>query len=234
MNDDEATAHTFSARDATPVVLVQSEGLGDLLERLAETRAVLGRERAQAPGLVAELLAQPPLRQGPRLAADTRLHTWGVCELLLRQSRERMERDPAESERLAALSLAVSEQLAGRHPEPVLQDLRARAWAERGEARRRRGDLCEAEEALRAAATCLAHGTGDLLVEARLLEFEAVVRLDQGRRGESAALLQQAASRYVALNEPGPLDRVLLLRSQIRRDEERAHFARSLALEPAG
>jgi hypothetical protein len=233
MNDDQMRAEPIPARGAGPAVLPHGEGRGDLLGRLTEARALVGRERAEAPSLVAELLTRPRALQVAALAEDRRLHTWGVCELLLRCSQDCVEHDPAEAGRLAALSLATSERLSGRHPEPVLQDLRARAWAGVGEARRREGALTGAEDALRAAATCLAHGTGDLLVEAQLLEFEAVVRLDQGRRGEAAALLQQAASRYLAVNEPAPLDRVLLLRTRIRCDEERAHFTRPLLLEPS-
>ena len=78
----------------------------------------------------------------------------------------------------------------------MVEDLKARAWAAAGEARRRQGDLAGAEAAVRAAASRLAHGTGDLLVEARLLEFEAAVRRDQRRGGEAAALLKLAAARY--------------------------------------
>lgn len=206
---------------------------GPLLERLARARNRLGRERLEAPVLVAELLAQPAGWQEELIRRDPRLQTWGVGELLLRRGEELAAQDPAESARLAGLALASADQLAGCHPEPVLQDLRARAWAAVGEARRRAGQLRAAEEALRASAGCLAHGTGDLLVEARLLEFEAAVRLDQERRGEAAALLLQAASRYRSVNEPELLDRALLRRNEIRREEERVRFASELVFEPS-
>ena len=97
----------------------------------------------------------------------------------------------------------------------MVGDLKARAWAAAGEARRLQGDLAGAEEALRAAAACLAHGTGDLLVEARLLEFEAAVRRAQGRGGEAAALLKQAAARYRQVGETQLLERVLAEREAV-------------------
>jgi hypothetical protein len=206
---------------------------GPLLERLARARNRLGRERLEAPVLVAGLLAQPAGWQEELIRRDPRLQTWGVGELLLRRGEELAAQDPAESARLAGLALTTADQLDGCHPEPVLQDLRARAWAAVGEARRQAGQLRAAEEALRASAGCLAHGTGDLLVEARLLEFEAAVRLDQERRGEAAALLLQAASRYRSVNEPELLDRVLLRRNEIRREEERVRFATELVFEPS-
>ncbi len=204
-----------------------------LLERLARARNRLGRERLEAPALVSELLGRPPGDQEDLVRRDPRFQTWGVCELLLRRGDELAGRDAAESGRRAGLALATADLLSGRHPEPVLQDLRARAWATVGESRRQTGQLRGAEEALRSGAGCLAHGTGDLLVEARLLEFEAAVRLDQERRGEAAALLQQAASRYMAVNEPELLDRTLLRRNQIRREAERVRFASELAFEPS-
>lgn len=206
---------------------------GPLLERLARARNRLGRERQEAPLLVAELLAQLPGWQEELIRRDPRLQTWGVGELLLRRADELAAHDPAEAARLAGLALATADQLAGCHPEPVLQDLRARAWAALGEARRQAGQLRAAEEALRASAGCLAHGTGDLLVEARLLEFEAAVRLAQERRGEAAALLLQAASRYRSVNEPELLDRALVRRNEIRREEERVRFATELVFEPS-
>jgi hypothetical protein len=100
----------------------------------------------------------------------------------------------------------------------VVEDLKARAWAAAGEARRRQGDLAGAEEALRAAAGCLAHGTGDLLVEARLLELEAALRREQGRGREAAALLKLAAARYRESGEAKLLERALAARDELLRD----------------
>jgi hypothetical protein len=100
----------------------------------------------------------------------------------------------------------------------VVGDLRARAWAAAGDARRRQGDLAGAEEALRAGAACLANGTGDLLVEARLLEFEAAVRRSQGRAGEAAALLKQAAARYRQAGDTPLLERALAEREAVLRE----------------
>jgi hypothetical protein len=172
-----------------------------LLERLARTQAALDRERAEAPALCSRLLALPPEQQDERLRQDSRLHTWGVCEVLLERSLA-VEGDTAESVRLAALALTASAHLdEALHCAPVVQDLEARAWALVGESKLRAGDLPGAEEALHEAAQRLGHGTGDLLVEARLLEFEAAVRRHQGRTSEAAALLKQAESRYREANE---------------------------------
>jgi hypothetical protein len=197
------------------VPLAEGERAATLLEHLARTRAALERERAEAPARCAELLALPPDQQLGAVCLDRSLHTWGVCEHLLDLGRADEERDPVESGRLAGLALAAAAQLdPNLHAPAVVEDLKARAWAVAGEARRRTGDMEGAERALRAAAGCIAQGTGDLLVEALLLEFEAAVRHDQGRLGEAGALLGQAASRYREVREPH-----LLARAQQKREE---------------
>lgn len=180
-----------------------------LLARLEQARRRLDHERAEAPALVAELLGLTPgdnpapvdpLHAGvERAALDPRFQTWGVCEELLRRSFQ--EDDPAPAGRLAGLALAAAAGLEERHGEPLVRDLEARAWACLGAARLRAGDLAGAEDALREGAFCLVDGTGDLLVDARLLEFEAAVREAQGGLRAATSLLRQAEARYREIGE---------------------------------
>jgi hypothetical protein len=187
-----------------PEPLLPDLGEGSLLlERLARAEATLEKERAQAPALCAALLDLPPAAQKERMEHDSLLHTWGVCEALLERSLAQEEADPAEQGRLAELVLLAADRLdRDLHAAPVVQDLEARAWASVGRSRLRSTDLGEAEEALREAASCLGRGTGDLLVEARLLEFEAALRRLQGRTREAAALFRQAEHRYKEIHDP--------------------------------
>lgn len=202
-----------------------------LLERLVRTQAALDRERAEAPALCAQLLSAPPDEQPEMLIRDGRFHTWGVCEVLLERSLAAAEADAAESGRLAALVLTASSQLdEALHCAPVVQDLEARAWACLGESKLQVRDLPGAEEALRSAASRLAHGTGDLLVEARLLEFEASVRRQQGRTSEAAALLKQAESRYREANEHHLAARTHHKRDQVLQQADT--LLRNIVFEP--
>ena len=202
-----------AAPDANP-----PEEEAALLECLGRVRSNLDRERVEAPELVGELLSLPAERREEQLQREARYHTWGVCELLVARSGEAAE--PGEAERLAMLAVAGADRLdPGCHAAALSEDLKARAWAAAGEARRRRGDVAAAEEALRAAASCLAQGTGDLLVEASLLEFEASLRREQRRSGEAAALLKMAAARYRETGEEQLLERVLAERDAILRRE---------------
>ena len=191
-------------------------GESQLLERLARAEAELERERAQAPALCDELLSVSPRLQMQRAERDPILHTWGVCEDLLRRSVAVEESDPDACARLAFLALAVAAHLDGDlGSTPIAKDLEARAWACVGGSCLRFGNLPGAEEALREAAEHLGHGTGDLLLEARLLEFEASVRRTQGQLREAAVLLKQAELRYREINEPD-------LAARVRAEREKA------------
>lgn len=193
-------------------------GTGALLDRLAGVRSNLARERDAAPFLWLELSRTAADRRRERIVEDRRFQTFGLCELLLAKAAAASAIDADQASGLAALALAAAERLDTAIHEPaVAHDLKARAWAELGEARRVLRDLIGAEEALAAAAACLSQGTGDLLVDARLLEFEAAVRADQGRESEAAALLRQAASRYAQVNEPELEARANARRDALRR-----------------
>jgi len=204
-----------------------------LFERLARARSILERERREAPGLAAELLALPVSLQLDHVNRDPRLATWGLCELLLARSQELTGADPAESGRIAGLALAASQGLdLELHAAPLVYDFKARTWATAGEAWLQAGELRRAEEALGAAAACLAHGTGDMLLDAQLLEFEGEVRRDQGRRGEADGLFKQAAVRYAALREHTLEARALARRAQSYRSTP-CHAPLTLAFEPS-
>jgi len=216
MAEDDPTGRALEIADADLDLPPAGEKADPLLDHLSRVQSNLDRERAEAPERVAELLSLPPAQCEERLAREVRYHTWGVCELLLIRSAEAV--DAAASGRLAALALAGAGRLdPARHASPVVEDLKARAWAVAGDAHRRQGELAEAEQALRAAAACLGQGTGDLLVEARLLEFEAALRREQGRSGEAAALLKMAATRYRETGEIQLCERALAERGAILR-----------------
>src|SRR5215218_1674652 len=148
MAEDHHRARALQ-KEPDPLLLEEDGGRErSLLEALDRVRATLDGERAEAPTLAAELLAHPPEAREERLRRDPRFHTWGLAELLLARSAESAE-DPAESSHFAALSLAGADALdRTRHATPVVEDLKARAWAAAGEACLRRGDPAGAEEAL--------------------------------------------------------------------------------------
>ncbi len=198
---------------------------GALLARLRAARERLERERAAAPELCAELLAPSPDNppenlldaRAERIAADPHFRTWGVCEELLRRSTtlEETETDAGAAGHLASLALAAARGLDEQHEASLVRDLETRAWASLGTARLRSGDLAGAVEALREGARCLTEGTGDLLVEGRLLELEAAIREAQGALRDAAGLLRQAEARYREIGEATLAERAASARERL-------------------
>lgn len=193
---------------------ISHQGRDEVGAGLYAVREALARERAEAPLLAALLAAQPAELQRQRLAADPRFRTWGLCERLLELGAA-APAEPREAARLAELALAVAERLVHSiHPAPVVADLTARCWAQVGETRRALGDLPGAADALAAARRGQQAGTGDLLIEAAVMELAAAVDRDQGNGAEADASLRRAAGIYLETRETGRLAR--LLRSSAR------------------
>jgi hypothetical protein len=186
-----------------------------LWSRLSAAEERLERERRQAPILVARLAAANPIDRMVCLA-DPEFQTWGVGELLVAASEEACDIDLPRAEQLAHLALALVATLyPPNQPAALIEDLRARGWAALGEVKRRKREFDAAEEALHTAARALVRGTGDLLVEARLLEFEARLRLDGERPLEAESLLRQASSRLRQAGEFEQWQRITALRAAI-------------------
>jgi tetratricopeptide (TPR) repeat protein len=128
------------------------------------------------------------------------LHGWPLCEALLRKSFEARFRDPETMLILAYQAAGVAEHTPPEKYEPspgFVMDLRARAFAELGNAYRINDRLSEAEGAFSRAHSFLSEGTGDLLLEARVQDLEASLRSDQGQLAEAITLLGHAHDRYL-------------------------------------
>ncbi|HEV7516442.1 MAG TPA: hypothetical protein VGR07_09095 [Thermoanaerobaculia bacterium] len=190
--------------DASISYLSEDPGaLARTFDRLERRLSLIELERAAAPDLLADLLAHPRAERFRVLRGRPGLHTLAVCELLVEQSVEAGATDPARALELAELAVEVSDCLAPAHyGSSVVQDLKARAWAYLGNARRLGADLAGAEQAL-AYAECLADdGSADPLEEARILDLRAALLADQGWLEEAAELLDLAIEIYCEIKDP--------------------------------
>jgi len=127
------------------------------------------------------------------------LHGWPLCEALLRKSFEARYRDPETMLILAYEAAGVAEHTPPEKYQPspgFVFDLRARAFAELGNAYRVNYKFPEAEAAFGRAWEFLEHGTGDLLLEARVLELEASLRSDRRCLEDAITLLGRAHDLY--------------------------------------
>ncbi|HEX3556151.1 MAG TPA: hypothetical protein VIA62_23270 [Thermoanaerobaculia bacterium] len=141
------------------------------------------------------------------------LHGWPLCEALLRKSFEARFRDPETMLILAYEAAGVAEHtpLEKYQPSPgFVFDLRARAFAELGNAYRVNDRFPEAEAAFGRAWKFLEQGTGDLLLHARLLDLEASLQSDEGHLEDAITLLGKAHDLYREAGDSHLAGRALL------------------------
>lgn len=174
------------------------------------------RDRARAPKLYTELTRHPVSRQRALIQRTWRFKNYVFAEFLLEESARYAADDPSRAEDLAELALVIAEQLVGSHYGPALiNDLRARAWAFIGNARRVASDLRSAEEAFGKAELLSAEGTDDVLLKARLLALKGELRCDQRRFAEAETLQDQAIAIYREGDENHWVGRALVSKARI-------------------
>jgi tetratricopeptide (TPR) repeat protein len=170
--------------------------------RMEQRLAVISLERSAAPRLVAELNQQAPAERIESVRKRRRFQTLAICDLLLETSFEEGFRNPGKSVELAELAIEVAGRLdAQYYGKSVVEDLRARAWAYLGNARRVSSDLVGAEQAIAIAEYLSENGSGDPLEEARILDLKASLLSDQGRFEEAAETLDLVIDIYHEVKE---------------------------------
>jgi tetratricopeptide (TPR) repeat protein len=168
-------------------------------KRLARARILVDQAGGLGEGF--------PLRQAQSL------HGWPLCEALLNKSFDERYRDPKKMLRLAYDAARVAEHTPPEKYEPspgFVMDLRARAFAELGNARRINDQFAEAERDFSRARAFLAEGTGDFLLEARVLDLEASFLSDRGRFEEAIALLSKVYALYQEVGDAHLAGRTLI------------------------
>jgi hypothetical protein len=166
----------------------------ELPRRLAERE----RERREAEELFLDLATADGAGRAAALEEE-RFHRTLVVDRLLEEAASALPDDPGRSAELAGLAATVAGHLADVVD---AMDGRARAACRLAHARRLAGDLAGAEQALAEAALC----PGDTEVQAELCRALALVRWEQGRTEEAAALLDRAAALWAeeaVLHEEG-------------------------------
>lgn len=173
---------------------------GLLPPRFGVVEVALARSRAEAPLLWRRLARHPRERRPALIQCSRRFASWGLCELLCRESRKAAAGNPGRAVDLAELAALVADIL--QEDDPVedrwLYQLRAHAWGHLGNALRARGDLRKAAEAFALADSWWdagEAGTGDALgYGPDLLILKASLRSDQRRFDEALDLLDRAAA----------------------------------------
>lgn len=132
-------------------------------------------------------------------------------EALLAQCRSLRFSDPEGMILAASLAVSLGERMdAARENPGDGADLRARAWAELGNAYRVADELDLAEAALARALELSGRGTGDPLLLARIMDLTASLLTDQRRFGEAQRLLDWVHSIYQRLGDGHAAGRALI------------------------
>ena len=208
---DEPTFHPDpETLDEAPKPRIDA-GWDQLFSSLGWRLALARRERAAAPQRVAELLGAAEPERLALIRERPQLRTPAVCDLLLEQSFAEGFPDPAQAIELAHLAVRIAEQLdPGLYGRSVVQDLRTRAWAHLGNARRLASDFFGAEQALAIAESHLEGGSADPLEEARVHDFKASLLSDRGRFEEAAELIDLVIEIYSEIRDSHRQGRALI------------------------
>jgi tetratricopeptide (TPR) repeat protein len=183
---------------------------------LGSVEDAYSRERAEAPGLYADLIQYPVGQRTLLVRNRPRFHTWGFCESLLFRNREQNFQDPALGESLALLAVEVLDHLdSSCYGFEPLEDLRARAWSYVANSRRVQADLQGAEEAFAFAFSFLRLGTGDPMEKALLLDLKASLLTKQGRFPTALGLLSRAVAIFLEFGETHRAGRALVKTSSV-------------------
>jgi tetratricopeptide (TPR) repeat protein len=164
---------------------------------LATANERIQRERQLALTQWSGLEGHPPARRLVMARNDSRLHHWGLFDLLIEKSRTAAETDAVQALGLAELALAVAERLDPEvYGEERACDFKTTALAVLGDTRRLNGDFAGARLAFSQARIHLEMGTGDLLEEAGLLGGLVSLLCDLGEYEKAAHSLERASALY--------------------------------------
>jgi tetratricopeptide (TPR) repeat protein len=230
-------AHEQVMRELAPHFLGSCPACREMREEidrlLAESghwdEAVAVVETRDAPELLGLLGEGPHPERMRRAEEKEELHTWGVCQLLLKKVREQVFSDPAQAVETAHLAVRLAGHLGDTyHPDWVLE-LRARAFAHLGNARRVLGELKAADDAFLLADECLASsGADNPRVEAEVLSLKASLRLDQRRLEEARDLIERSLDLSRKAADPVGVAKGLLKKSKIL--NQRGEVSESIAV----
>src|SRR5690349_17310295 len=206
-----------TSREIVPWPTPDYGAVFDRAEEVLRARlAALWKERAQAMGLLAELLGRAPGKREMLLRNHRRFQTWGLLELLAERSHEARLAAPAEGEELGHLALVLADSLDTiYYGAERIEDLRARIWGQIANHRRAMSDLLGAEEAFSKAFAHLQNGTADVMERAVLLDLRASLLRDQRRFAEAERLLGRAQRIFLQIGEKQRAGRSLVTLSTV-------------------
>jgi tetratricopeptide (TPR) repeat protein len=184
--------------------------LDRVFSRVSLEEAALESARRRGRALFDELMQHPAARQLLLVQNSSRFRDRQLCENLLSASHESGFHDPALSQQLARLAVEIAERVpqnptapAAGLPRPeILAGLRARAWAQLGNAFRINSDFASSAGAFeRAEAVVAANPEISPLDKARVLDLRASLCRVSRQMVEAERLLDRVIAIYRRLGQ---------------------------------
>lgn len=151
--------------------------------------------------LLGELLKLPPESRSEALRSG-RFQRMDLLDLLLDKGERAVTRDPAEAGQLAWLAVELGVACRSADGDPPVRSRIVRGFLLAGGARRLAGERESADRAFHGAAFFLTPG-GTAVERARVCRGIALLRWEQGRLDEAAALLLQSSRLYEESGDTG-------------------------------
>ena len=189
-----------------------SKSFLEALAAVVDHEAPLAMERISAPGLAARLheLAWPQRRL--LVANDTRFRTWGLCERLIHESRQRTwELHPDTVLDWARCALLVGGHLDPRtYGDALVADLNAEVHLSLANAQRLRSRFSAARRHLDLARDWLSRGSGDEIERARLVSYESSLLVSLGRFEQAVEVIEAQCRRLKPYREDQMLAKLMV------------------------
>jgi tetratricopeptide (TPR) repeat protein len=227
--------------EVVPHHLEQCSGCRQAYETLETLKQEVGHwdeevallETREAPDLAALLDQTAPEERAGLIEEEESLHTWGLCDLLLKRSLAAARQDPGSAFDLADQAVRLTAHLGSAYDPQWVLGLRARALACRANARRVLGELRGAESDFRKARGCLDRSDMEgSRFEAEVLDLESSLRRDQRRFGSALDLAEQALGLYRTIQDSHGTAKVYLKKAKILEDSNDLEGAIELLRRP--
>jgi tetratricopeptide (TPR) repeat protein len=195
-------------------VLDDPQAMDSMLRDLQSRTARVSEERAQAPALLAELLAMPNQEREAAVATQPQFQSYSLASYTLERCEKVVTHDPVMAGELARLARGIAGQADPRQcgGSAALADLEAYATAMEGNAQRVRNEFRPAHRMFMEAREAQERGGADPDLSARIDLLEASLRRDLRQFPSALDLLDKAERTFVALK-----DRNLQARTMINR-----------------
>ncbi len=151
-----------------------------------------------------------------RIEDEADLQNWGLCQLLLSKSLEMVFDQPLAAVQTAEVAAKLSSYLGDAYDPHWVLDLKARAQAYLGNARRVLGELRSADMAFLQADAFLEQSmTGNEEVRAEVLHLKSSLRRQQRRLDEALALAEESLSIYRDWDNHAKVSIVLVKKAKV-------------------